>query len=225
MGDPSTPESDSQDFRDVWELIIWLAEQHKRFRTTHQAAEAVCAIVKAAQWLHREPYATLLFLLPEPIPTQLYTVDRIDRAFRELLECLQKLTYTSIASVNASVQTNEAKAETSRDDTTTPEPSSGHDTNAAFNALSKVVRLAYWSYLVAEKKAGHQLEDQKAWNLLDEEGLPQSADLGELADYELPNFETWSRYVREARKALGENKYTPRAGRPKGGSIVRPDEI
>jgi hypothetical protein len=37
----------------------------------------------------------------------------------------------------------------------------------------------------------------------------------------LPNYATWSRYVREVRKRLGESKYTPRAGRNAGRNVVR----
>lgn len=36
---------------------------------------------------------------------------------------------------------------------------------------------------------------------------------------DLPNFETWQRYIREARKFHGCQKNTPRAGREFGGSI------
>ncbi len=39
------------------------------------------------------------------------------------------------------------------------------------------------------------------------------------------SFETWSRYVRKARNDLNQSKHSPRAGRAKGPSIVRPDEI
>ena len=48
---------------------------------------------------------------------------------------------------------------------------------------------------------------------------------GELTDYHLPGFSTWSRQLREARKVLGESKYTRRAGRPTGKSIVRREDI
>ncbi len=39
-----------------------------------------------------------------------------------------------------------------------------------------------------------------------------------------PEFATWGRYLRDARKATGTGKYTPRSGRT-GRSVVRPDEI
>ncbi len=45
-------------------------------------------------------------------------------------------------------------------------------------------------------------------------------------DYELPAFETWARYVREARKALNRRKNTPRYGRAEGSrSIVSVNSI
>jgi hypothetical protein len=43
-------------------------------------------------------------------------------------------------------------------------------------------------------------------------------------DDPLPSFANWSRYLREARKATGTNKNTPRSGRT-GRSVVRSDEI
>jgi hypothetical protein len=41
----------------------------------------------------------------------------------------------------------------------------------------------------------------------------------------LPPFAAWCRYLRDARAAEGTSKYTPRAGRQSGRSIVRPDDI
>ena len=42
---------------------------------------------------------------------------------------------------------------------------------------------------------------------------------------EMPAFETWQRYVRQARQHLGQQKNTPRAGRSRGRSIALPEEI
>jgi len=41
----------------------------------------------------------------------------------------------------------------------------------------------------------------------------------------LPNFATWSRYLREAREFYSAQKNTPRSGRPTGKSVVREDQI
>ncbi|NLX96660.1 MAG: hypothetical protein GXY83_10830 [Rhodopirellula sp.] len=46
-----------------------------------------------------------------------------------------------------------------------------------------------------------------------------------LRQYDLPCFATWSKQVRNARKALGEQKYTKRGGRALGKSIVSAREI
>ena len=46
-----------------------------------------------------------------------------------------------------------------------------------------------------------------------------------LKDYNLPSFETWGRYLRKARRLLGEQKNTPRAGRLRGRSIVGEEDI
>ena len=51
--------------------------------------------------------------------------------------------------------------------------------------------------------------------------LTEHLDEGE----KLPGFETWDRYVRQARSVLGTQKYEPRSGREHGGTIVREDQI
>ena len=51
----------------------------------------------------------------------------------------------------------------------------------------------------------------------------------ELIDDELvdlaPAFDTWTRNLRSARKPLGEQKHTSRAGRASGGSVINQDKI
>jgi hypothetical protein len=72
--------------------------------------------------------------------------------------------------------------------------------------------MAYLSFLYAESKKGTRLEDRPAYDWLKEYGI-DADDSGKLVDYELPSFLTWTRYLRQARAATGERKYTPRAGR------------
>jgi hypothetical protein len=106
---------------------------------------------------------------------------------------------------------------------TPDEQPSRHD--ALIRQMEPAVRLAWLSYCYAEVKAAKRLEDREAYNLVNEEGIPEGAgDRGELSDYELPSFDTWSRYLRDARRLLGESKYTRRHGRPYGKSVVRQDE-
>jgi hypothetical protein len=93
---------------------------------------------------------------------------------------------------------------------------------ALIQMMSSSVRVAYLAFAYAESKAGKQLQDQEAYELLHEEGIPEGAgSRGELTEYELPAFDTWSRQLREARKALGEQKYSRRRGRSHGMSIVK----
>jgi hypothetical protein len=87
--------------------------------------------------------------------------------------------------------------------------------------LSERVRNAFQSYEYAVgKQQGQRLTARQAYEWLVEQGLPD-----QLAGYSLPNLDTWERYLRKARLALGEQKNTPRAGRPHGRSVVRQDEI
>lgn len=84
--------------------------------------------------------------------------------------------------------------------------------------LAPPIRMVYFAYIYALQQAG-KLQDQAAYDWLAEHGLPESTD------YELATFETWSRYLRHARAALGEQKSTRRAGRPPGRSVVKASEL
>jgi len=100
------------------------------------------------------------------------------------------------------------------------------DREAKLKALQPAARKAYFTFLAAEANAGKRLDDREAYDRLKEQGLPDNAgDLGEMTDYTLPEFDTWSRHLRTARNAVGEQKYTRRAGRPLGRSIVKAHEL
>lgn len=88
---------------------------------------------------------------------------------------------------------------------------------AALEKLPRAAQMAYWSFRYTESKVGRQLKDREAWDLLREEGLPAK---NRFADYELPEFDTWARYLRQARESLGEQKYSPRGSRA-ARSVVR----
>jgi len=98
---------------------------------------------------------------------------------------------------------------------------------AAFDKLKPAEKKAYWALKYAEGEAGRSLEDREAHEWLKENGIDEEkAGLGELANYEVPkSLDTFRHYVGKARTALDENKYTRRAGRERGRSIVRGDEI
>jgi hypothetical protein len=73
---------------------------------------------------------------------------------------------------------------------------------------------------------------QFCWAIRENAALDGATDrevydwLGEQCKEEtLPSFAAWNRYLREARRAHGTSKHTPRAGRETGRNIVRPDEI
>ncbi len=96
---------------------------------------------------------------------------------------------------------------------------------AAFEKLEPAVRNAYLAFqFVATRleRPPKLLEVHVAYEWLKEHGIDQDkGDLGELTDYKLPpSSESFQRYLSEALNALGENKYTRRAERPTGRSIV-----
>ena len=87
---------------------------------------------------------------------------------------------------------------------------------------------AYYTYAWAERKLG-TTTDRQAHQWLMDNVLPDERDSPELATklagYKLPPFDNWSRYLRSAGKALGEQKHSGRAGRATGGSVVQGEEI
>lgn len=92
--------------------------------------------------------------------------------------------------------------------------------------LTRALRRAYWSYQYAESKNGRPLKDREAYDWLTEHGIEEKkGNRGELADYELPVFDTWARQVRQARNILNDNKNSRRAGRATGKSLVAADQI
>ena len=100
------------------------------------------------------------------------------------------------------------------------------DRDELIQGMKRSVRLAYLAFAYAESRAGKRLEDLEAYALLNEEGIPGDArDCGELTGYSLPSFVTWGRQLRDAREALGEQKYTRRSGRPLGKGIVKADRV
>jgi hypothetical protein len=102
----------------------------------------------------------------------------------------------------------------------------GSDRATQLRDMTLSVRQAYCAFNYAESKSGKRLEDREAYDLLHDEGIPDDkGNLGELSDYDLPSFDTWCRQLRVARQILGEQKYTRRAGRQLGKSIVKGDQI
>ncbi len=81
--------------------------------------------------------------------------------------------------------------------------------------LPERVKYAYGQYLSAVPNVPDQATDRECydWAKGHNEGSP------------IPAFETWQRYVRQARKHLGQQKNTPQAGRSFGRSIALPEEI
>ena len=74
---------------------------------------------------------------------------------------------------------------------------------------------AYESFELAERNAGHKLTSKQAYEWLRENGP---------AHYRMPTFQTWNRYVRQARTSRGQQKNTPRGGRT-GRSIASAHDL
>jgi hypothetical protein len=105
---------------------------------------------------------------------------------------------------------------------------SGATREATRLKLEPADQKAYYTYSYAESKLG-TTTDQQAHKWLSDNGLPDEKDSPELAKalagYRLPSFPTWSKQVRNARRALGEQKHTRRTGRSPGGSVLPASEL
>jgi hypothetical protein len=98
---------------------------------------------------------------------------------------------------------------------------------AVLRELEPADQKAYYTYAYAEMNLG-TATGRQAYGWLTANGLPDedSPKLAKvLTGYKLPSFATWSRQVRTARKALGEQKHTQRAGRSLGGSVVPASDL
>ena len=100
---------------------------------------------------------------------------------------------------------------------------------AAWGRLPNRARKAYSAFQYAAEKNGVKPQDltaPDAHKWLSENGIDQEkGDVDILTDYKPPTPGTFQRYLSMALNGLDENKYTPRAGRPAGPSIVKGDEI
>jgi hypothetical protein len=92
--------------------------------------------------------------------------------------------------------------------------------------LTPTARLAYLSYVYASQQmAVTNPKDEDAHKWLKERAPLKGRGTGDLSDYDPPGLESWTRYLRTARQALGEQKHKSRTARNSGSSIVRSDEI
>ena len=95
--------------------------------------------------------------------------------------------------------------------------------------MKPAARRAYFSFHYVATRLERQpdrLQDREAYDWLKKNGIDaDKGDVGELSDYRLRAFGTWVRQLRKAREPLGEQKYTRRAGRDTGRSIVAGKEI
>lgn len=98
-----------------------------------------------------------------------------------------------------------------------PDPDGKKEPAEILKSLQPALRRAYLSYQLAETMEGNRLIDSAAYELLKEfDFSTETQNLEDLGEYALPDYETWTRQLRFARKALGEQKYTPRAGNRPG---------
>jgi len=109
-----------------------------------------------------------------------------------------------------------------------PSESSKSDTGATvtenpLESAPKPSKRAYASYLYAEQNLPRDPTDREAYEwLVENDPAWRTSDI---TDYNLPNFQTWLRHLRTARKIMGTQKNTPRHGRGGSGSVVNSSDI
>jgi len=141
---------------------------------------------------------------------------------------LGKLAVVKVGSV-AAVAPPSGKLNEVEDAIVTPTEESAAATPSRDEVLKQLTparRKAYFGFVLAEQQTEAPLQDRAAYDLLAKVDFSKDDDqLEKLADYELPTFATWGRQLRVARKALGEQKNTPRRGRDVGKSVITEDQI
>lgn len=152
--------------------------------------------------------------------------------FEAMSKNQQANTSPSAVNDNAGAETPASKTEQGEGnggaDSTPGQPATDPNANRkeVLAGLQPADRKAYLAYQYAETMAEKLLKAHEAHKFLKEHGIdPDKDDTGELTDYEPRSLETWSRQVRKARHALGEQRYTRRGGRATGRSIVSGREI
>lgn len=124
------------------------------------------------------------------------------------------------------VGTNAKRGQGEGDGGKSGEPLTAEQRKTAWESLRPCDRHAYLAFQYAESCIGKRLEDQEAHAYLRENGIEtDNGELGALVDYALPQFDSFAKYLRNARGKLNEQKYTGRAGRPTTKSIVPGDGI
>jgi len=194
------------------------------------ARAAYVHAVQAQRTLHR----ALAFLKRGEQPTWCDKFDSYDDAERLLLDLLAWLRRELAANAKPTGPSVESGATVPLQSLAATTPAGEKDKGEVstspdeiLKSLPNSVRRAYLACEFAESAKGKSLEDREAHEYIREYGFSQNAgDLGELENYDVPeSFETFARYVRVARNALDEQKYTPRAGRPQGPSVANANQV
>ena len=103
------------------------------------------------------------------------------------------------------------------------QPNQNDDKSTTVDELRRGEKKALYAYNVAEQRNDRELTDIEAHRWLKEHIA--ASDHGDESDYNLPSFDTWSRYLRQARRKLGQSKYHRQADRTSGRSIVKANQI
>ncbi len=145
--------------------------------------------------------------------------------FEHNLEAMVKL-YGEIRDKLESSRHDELTTTEPRSESSTPSSSEKNSSEVMTTVASaeqvrlpKAVLKAYQSYLDAERSSANasgkpRKTDSEIYAYLTVHGCS-------IDDYELPDFGTWTRYLRQARRFFDTRKNNPRHGREHGRSIVR----
>ncbi len=176
-----------------------------------------------ARFRDRGPYRQMVCTVAEHHGKSLTDVRKLRfGAFLALLEQVPEY-----RSKKPTAKTEQGEGDGGDDSATPRQPAttSGDAREAVLQQLEPADQKAYCTYAYAETNLG-TTTDRQAYQYLSDNGLPDEKDSPELArvlaNYTLPTFATWSKQLRNARRTLGEQKHTRRAGRSTGGASIVP---
>jgi hypothetical protein len=150
-------------------------------------------------------------------PTSQQTIEDLNRELGNLLTWVQgQAAPTEAEAANARDAKCEAKQPRATSDHEAKAGRAEEVARAKKLPLSRAKAYAQWQDAVRQNVALDGASDRKVYDWVAEH----------LEDGEkLPLFESWTRYLTEARTAHGTNKHTSRARRKTSRNIVRPEEI
>lgn len=198
--------------------IPWLRELFQRIEKNPDGAMEDLARLFSHAMFHR-----CLSKLEKPLPNTAADPAKEQNVLSELREFLAHSSGAITAPALAVKLDHDAQIRPDSPETIARDIAKKESGNGQLKLLTPAIQKAWLAYIYAETKQEKRLQDKEAWDFLVENGIGPDGET--IEGYKPPSFETFSRQLREARKILGENKYTRRRGRPPARSVIPAESI